>query len=133
MMKRPDCGTNLDGIPVGQPCPTCGGLRRDAIVTGGTAIAIAQVFTHEVAQAIDAVVKSVEKDGASTFLVRIEQPSSSSGSWFTQLMTPDGRLLAASPSSDRVAAILEAALQMDSETGGAEEPKEPHRDDLPDV
>jgi hypothetical protein len=90
------------------------------------------VFRHEVAHAIDAV-KSVRKDEASTFLVRIEQPSSTSDSWFTELMTPDGRLLAASPSDDRVAAILEAALQMDSETGGAEEPKEPHREDLPDV
>jgi len=132
MMKCPDCGTNLTDTPLGQPCPTCGGLRRDAIVTAGTAIAIAQVFTHEVAHAIDAV-KSVRKDEASTFLVRIEQPSSTSDSWFTELMTPDGRLLAASPSDDRVAAILEAALQMDSETGGAEEPKEPHREDLPDV
>ena len=130
MMSCPDCQTNLDQVPVGDPCPTCGGMRRDAVVTPPTANAIARVFTHEVTHSTDAV---LTKDDALTFLVRLESPGSESDSWFTELMTADGRLLAASASDDRVAAILESAMQMESETGEAEEPKEPHRDDLPDV
>lgn len=33
VMTCPDCGTGLDDVPVGQPCPQCGGLRRDASPT----------------------------------------------------------------------------------------------------
>ena len=36
-MTCPDCGELLDAIPVGRPCLQCGGLRRDAIVSGQTA------------------------------------------------------------------------------------------------
>lgn len=32
-----DCGESLDATPVGRPCPRCGGLRRDATVSGQTA------------------------------------------------------------------------------------------------
>jgi len=32
MMFCPDCNANLDGIPVGEPCPGCGGKRRSAAV-----------------------------------------------------------------------------------------------------
>ena len=39
MMSCPDCGTALGNVPVNQPCPTCGGLRRDATVFPATATA----------------------------------------------------------------------------------------------
>jgi hypothetical protein len=40
-MTCPDCGKSLDTTPVGQPCPRCGGQRRDAIVLAQTARAVA--------------------------------------------------------------------------------------------
>lgn len=43
MITCPDCGESLDASPVGQPCPRCGGLRRDATVLGQTARAVAVV------------------------------------------------------------------------------------------
>jgi len=33
MMFCPDCDGNLDEVPVGDPCPVCGGLRRSAIAS----------------------------------------------------------------------------------------------------
>jgi hypothetical protein len=36
-MTCPHCGESLDASPVGRPCPQCGGLRRDATVSGQTA------------------------------------------------------------------------------------------------
>jgi hypothetical protein len=44
MMSCPDCGENLDDVPVGQPCPQCGGLRRDATVVAQPAVAHAEAF-----------------------------------------------------------------------------------------
>jgi len=37
MMICPDCGSDLDNVPVGSPCPGCGGQSRDATVTSETA------------------------------------------------------------------------------------------------
>lgn len=31
-MKCADCGLNLDAVPVNDPCPDCGGTRRDATI-----------------------------------------------------------------------------------------------------
>jgi predicted RNA-binding Zn-ribbon protein involved in translation (DUF1610 family) len=31
-MICPDCQQNLDDVPVGDPCPQCGGVRRSAVV-----------------------------------------------------------------------------------------------------
>jgi hypothetical protein len=31
-MFCPDCNTNLDDVPVDDPCPTCAGVRRSAVV-----------------------------------------------------------------------------------------------------
>ena len=36
-MSCPECGASLDETPIGQPCPQCDGLRRDATVTPPTA------------------------------------------------------------------------------------------------
>jgi len=33
MMTCPDCGQNLDDVPVGAQCPSCSGTRRSATVT----------------------------------------------------------------------------------------------------
>jgi hypothetical protein len=38
VMTCPDCRERLDDTPIDQPCPQCGGSRRDAIVTPPTAI-----------------------------------------------------------------------------------------------
>jgi hypothetical protein len=32
MMFCPDCESSLDTVPVGEPCPTYGGTRREAMV-----------------------------------------------------------------------------------------------------
>jgi Zn finger protein HypA/HybF involved in hydrogenase expression len=42
-MTCPDCGTNLDDVPVGDPCPTCGSRRRDAIAIPDTVHARASI------------------------------------------------------------------------------------------
>jgi hypothetical protein len=42
-MTCPDCGTNLDHTPVEQPCPTCGGVRRNAVVHAAVASGIGVV------------------------------------------------------------------------------------------
>jgi hypothetical protein len=42
MMYCPDCGTGLDDVPVDEPCPQCGGTRRDA-----------RIFVHEIGTATE--------------------------------------------------------------------------------
>jgi hypothetical protein len=42
-MFCPDCDANLDDVPVGDPCPACGGARRSAIAYTETARAVATV------------------------------------------------------------------------------------------
>jgi hypothetical protein len=39
MMFCPDCNANLDAVPPGAPCPTCGGQRRSAVVHPDTVTA----------------------------------------------------------------------------------------------
>ena len=36
-MICPDCQQNLDDVPVGDPCPQCGGTRRNVVVQLPTA------------------------------------------------------------------------------------------------
>jgi hypothetical protein len=49
MMTCPDCGERLDDVPVSQPCPQCGGLRRDASPTAQPATARMEVHRPTVA------------------------------------------------------------------------------------
>jgi hypothetical protein len=42
-MSCPDCSANLNETPVGEPCPRCGGGRRDASPSPATARAVASV------------------------------------------------------------------------------------------
>jgi hypothetical protein len=49
MMSCPDCGEMLDDVPVGQPCPQCGGLRRDARALAQTATAKVEAFMPTIA------------------------------------------------------------------------------------
>jgi hypothetical protein len=37
-MICPDCQETLDGVPLDDPCPKCGGLRRSAVVSGTSAL-----------------------------------------------------------------------------------------------
>ena len=37
-MICPDCQQNLDDVPVGDPCPQCGGVRRSAVVQAQAAM-----------------------------------------------------------------------------------------------
>lgn len=43
-MNCPDCGTSLDETPVGHPCPTCGGERRNAVVYAEAALGATCTF-----------------------------------------------------------------------------------------
>jgi Zn finger protein HypA/HybF involved in hydrogenase expression len=43
MMTCSECGTSLDDVPEGDPCPTCGSSRRDAIATPDTVHARASI------------------------------------------------------------------------------------------
>jgi hypothetical protein len=37
-MICPDCQQDLDDVPVGDPCPQCGGIKRSAVVQGLAAL-----------------------------------------------------------------------------------------------
>lgn len=41
VMTCPDCLASLDGVPAGQPCPNCGGSRRDAHVAATVHVGVA--------------------------------------------------------------------------------------------
>jgi hypothetical protein len=43
MMSCPDCGENLDKVPKEDPCPSCGGSRRQAVVSPAPIEAVAVV------------------------------------------------------------------------------------------
>jgi hypothetical protein len=45
VMSCPDCGQQLDDVPVGDPCLRCGGQRRDATVHAQTVIGVATVIS----------------------------------------------------------------------------------------
>jgi hypothetical protein len=44
-MTCPDCGADLDAVPVGDPCPICGSTRRNATVMPPTVAAVATVWS----------------------------------------------------------------------------------------
>ena len=48
-MTCPGCGESLGATPVGQPCPRCDGLLRDATVLGQAARVIAEVPAPSIA------------------------------------------------------------------------------------
>jgi hypothetical protein len=43
MMTCGGCQRNLDEVPIGTPCPSCGSGRRDAVATPATVRAVAYV------------------------------------------------------------------------------------------
>jgi hypothetical protein len=59
MMTCPDCKANLDAVPVGSPCPTCGSRRRDATVTVETIAAVAHVFEESISTTDDSAATAV--------------------------------------------------------------------------
>jgi hypothetical protein len=48
MMTCPDCGENLNRVPTDQPCPACGGRRRDAMATPAAVAAVATIYSPTV-------------------------------------------------------------------------------------
>src|SRR5690349_701993 len=47
-MTCPDCQQNLDDVPVGDPCPQCGGNRRSAVVQAQAALSVATAMSASV-------------------------------------------------------------------------------------
>jgi hypothetical protein len=47
-MICPDCQRNLDDVPVGDPCPQCGGGKRSAVVQAGAALVGVEALTASV-------------------------------------------------------------------------------------
>ena len=47
-MICPDCQQNLDDVPVGDPCPQCGGKRRSAVVQAQAAMAAVSAMSATV-------------------------------------------------------------------------------------
>ncbi len=47
-MICPDCQQSLDDVPVGDPCPQCGGERRGAVVQGEVALAAVSALSATV-------------------------------------------------------------------------------------
>jgi hypothetical protein len=43
-----DCQQNLDDVPVGEPCPQCGGNRRSAVVQAQAALSVATAMSASV-------------------------------------------------------------------------------------
>lgn len=44
-MICPDCQQNLDDVPVSDPCPQCGGARRNAVVQAQAALSVATAMS----------------------------------------------------------------------------------------
>jgi hypothetical protein len=44
-MFCPDCQADLDNVPVGKSCPSCGGSRREAVVQAGVALSAVATLT----------------------------------------------------------------------------------------
>jgi hypothetical protein len=53
-----DCGTNLDRVALGSPCPSCGSIRRDATARPETVAAVASVPAPSIS------VSHVDEDGS---------------------------------------------------------------------
>jgi len=52
-MVCPDCGKNLDAVPVDRPCPRCGSGRRDAVVSPPTVAAVAAAYNVMIGSAVE--------------------------------------------------------------------------------
>jgi hypothetical protein len=107
MMTCPDCGETLDAVPVGRPCPKCGGLRRDATVKVETVVAVAAVGRIRVrATAVGHVIEAVlslpkvqQLVPAHEILLRIHEPYPRAPGYFVELIS-DGQLVAAAQGED---------------------------------
>jgi hypothetical protein len=120
MMTCPDCGETLDAVPVGSPCPKCGGLRRDATAKVETVVAVAAVGRIRVrATAVGHVVEAVLSQPkvqqlvqAHEILVRVHPPYPRSPGYFVELIS-DGKLVAAAQGEDvlDVADAVQAELE----------------------
>lgn len=115
-MTCPDCGANLDTVPIGAPCPTCGSLRRDASVSVPTIEAKAIVHPptiivenasegmspaeeRPVAHLIDAIlsqpgVREVAETGE--LVLRFNPPSEDALGWIVQAWHK-GKLISMAP------------------------------------
>jgi hypothetical protein len=123
MMACPDCGQNLDAVPVGSACPKCGGLQRDATVKIETVLGVAavgriHVRATAIGHVVDAVLSRPEVQKvveAREILLRIHEPYPRSPGYFVQLIS-EGELVAAAQGedaldvADAVAAELERVL-----------------------
>jgi hypothetical protein len=47
-MSCPDCGAPLDDVPVGEPCPKCDGVRRNARFEGSAAVSVGVAISGSV-------------------------------------------------------------------------------------
>lgn len=62
MMFCPDCNADLDAVPLGEECPGCGGRRRLAIATPGTArarVTVPEPGIHSHPRRLSAMVREV--------------------------------------------------------------------------
>ena len=99
MITCPDCMQDLDDVDVGEPCPRCGSLRRDATISGDASLAIEQVFPPTFAASIERVLSQPEVreeiESAGDITLRLTPPSQGS-EWLVEARGGEG-LLAFAP------------------------------------
>lgn len=110
-MICPECGTQLDNVPVGDPCPTCGSQRRSATVTVETVAAVAGIsgatdigirISREVGHTIDAVISAPAVQRLAEYeeiLLRIYAPYPKAPGWHVTLEA-NGKVLGMAQGED---------------------------------
>jgi len=102
MMTCPDCAKTLDDVPIGEPCPNCGSLRRDAAVGIPTLKAMTRVFPATVSASVDALIAIPEVKQAlegDEITLRFTPPSEPDAGWLVEARDGDD-LIAFVPGPD---------------------------------
>ena len=91
-MTCPDCARTVDDLPIGEPCPNCGSLRRDATVGQPELEVMTQLFPAIVSASIDTLiaipeVKQVVDDHEIT--LRFTPPSRPDAGWLLEARDGD--------------------------------------------
>ena len=114
-MTCPDCGSNLDPVPISEPCPSCGGMRRNTTVTvapgnisfQGQEVALTVTMPVDSVTLPDPAWRRLDElaTDARKLHVWVHEPDEN-GSVLCEVTDESGRLLAAEVGADAEDAVL---------------------------
>ena len=127
MMTCPDCTKALDDVPVGEPCPKCGSLRRNATVSVPTIEAMARLFPSIVFASIDALIAVPEVRQvveSREITLRFTPPSDQETRWLLEARDGD-ELIAFAPGPKLDDTYLATAEEIEAAVRPPQVPDEP--------